>query len=117
MSELDGFVIYKTDQRSRRLFIRVNGQKHFGISTGVWNVLGKPEYINAFLDENKGRVMLKSAEKDYENAMKVSTSKQCRGIYVSSQNLMVKLHEMFPNRRRVPGHVAGDGIVIFQEGE
>ena len=70
MSELDGFVVFQPTE-TKPLYI-TPGKKATGMCAEVYKKLGKPEYVNVFLDEMNCRVMIKRAEEGYENAIRVT---------------------------------------------
>lgn len=111
MSELDGFVVYKP-QKETKMHISV-GRRGIGITRSAVDALGVPEYINIFLDEVKHRVMIKYAEADYENTLKISNNGRS-GLTINCKRIAEHLCGWYGLNTHVPGHEAGDGILIFE---
>lgn len=113
MSELDGFVVYKPKHEVKKMHISVR-KKGVGLTQTVIEALNDAEYINIFLDDKKHRVMLKQAEADYENILRVGNYGRS-GSMINNKNIAEKLRGWWGENARIPGHAAGDGIVIFEE--
>lgn len=111
MSELDGFVIYKPKHSNEKMYLSVR-KKGVGITQAVLEALHDAEYVNVFFDEMKHRVMLKYAEADFENTLKVGNYGRS-GRMINSLDIAEKLRGWYGNAQ-VAGHVAGDGILIFE---
>ena len=111
MSELDGFVVYKPKHEVKKMHISVR-KKGVGLTQTVIEALNDAEYINIFLDDKKHRVMLKYAEEGYENTLKVGNYGRS-GRMINSLDIAEKLRGWYGNAQ-VAGHVAGDGILIFE---
>lgn len=113
MSELDGFVIYKPKHSNEKMYLSVR-KKGVGITQAVLEALHDAEYVNVFFDEMKHRVMLKYAEADFENTLKVGNYGRS-GSMINNKNIAEKLRGWWGENARIQGHAAGDGIVIFEE--
>lgn len=113
MNELDGFIVFRPEV-DRPAFISTR-QKSTGLSSGAWVKLGKPEYVNFFFDENGRRVMIKVAESDFDNALKVVFHGKGKNMCFGNKMLAVKLIKMFGLGKQISGHLAGEGIMIFEE--
>ena len=111
MSELDGFVIYKP-KRGARIHITVR-KRCVGITQAAIDALGNTEYINVFFDDRKHRVMIKRAEEGYENTLKICPN-GTSGLTINSKVIAEKLRGWYGNDAQIPGHTAGDGILIFE---
>lgn len=115
MSELDGFVLLKPHCKSHPISLNIApAHMYTSISRGALAELGCPTYCNIFVDENKKRVMIKAAEEGYQNTYHLVQNKKKRTARINNKNLAVTLGKLFTGTV-IPGHVAGDGIVIFQE--
>ena len=112
--ELNGFVVFRPSV-DKPAFLSTR-QKSTGLSSGAWIKLDKPEYVNFFLDEDGKRVMLKVAEPNYDNALKVVFHGKGKNMCFGNKVLARKLTDMFGIGKQIPGHLVGTGIMIF-EGE
>lgn len=114
MSELDGFVVYKPDDKP--LFIAAY-EKSVSVSAGVMAALKSPQYVNVFLDICRKRIMLKTAEKDFENVLSVVQHGAGHNRVLCNRELAQVIRDMFGKGVHIMGHVAGDGIAIFDRSE
>lgn len=115
MTELEGFELFKPG-KDETLFITTNFSKIM-MCKEVFQVLGKPEYVNVFLDEVKQRIMIKAAEKDYENAIRVIEYKSKKSKHFCSKKLATIISNWYGKSQRVYGHVAGNNLIIFDRRE
>lgn len=113
MSELDGFVVYKPKHEVKKMHISVR-KKGVGLTQTVIEALNDAEYINIFLDDKKHRVMLKQAEADYQNTIRIRDYGRS-GLMINNLGIAEKLRGWYGPDARILGHVAGDGILIFEE--
>jgi len=111
MSELDGFELFVPDA-GRPLYITTS-EKTLRICADAYKALGCPDCVNIFFDEVKRRMMIKSAKKEYENTLNVTAHSSGRNMSICCKSLARKAVEMYGKGVRVYGHVAGDGILIF----
>ena len=112
MSELDGFVIYKP-KHGDKIHITVR-RRCVGITRSAVDKLGDGvQYINVFFDDNKRRVMIKRAEEGFENTLKICAN-GTSGLTINSVLIAEKLRGWFGKDAQIPGHEAGDGILIFE---
>ena len=113
MSELDGFVVYRLDE-GKGMYISAS-PKQVRISAEAYRRLGSPEYVNAFFDESKKRVMLKKADKRYQNAMHCICHSAGRNMSVCYRGFADKVMAMFGTKMRIHGHQVGDDAMIFDK--
>lgn len=113
MSELDHFVVYKTNRRP--VYIAAHS-KCVGISAGAFVELGKPEFVNVFIDESGKRVMIKKADKKMPNIWKVIEHRAGQNRCICSKPLTAVIREMFGHGTHITGHPV-DGGMIFDRPE
>jgi len=107
-NELYGFTVYKPGGRGTiHLTIRT---RVLGISAAACEVLGS-EYVNVFLNEKKHRVMVKRADAEFQNVMRICVSGSSR--VVGNAELTGILRKWFGDKAVIQGYKAGDGILIF----
>lgn len=111
MSELDGFTVFRP-QRGASIHITVRNRV-IGITKDAVAVLGEPKEVNVFLDERRRRVMIKSAEAGFDNTLKICKNGRS-GLMITSAILAKKLGDWWGEGAQIPGHTAGDGILIFE---
>jgi len=111
MSELDGFVVYVPTNKPVFLTIL---ERSLGISSGAVEILGTPEHVNVFLDEIRGRVMIKRAEETYPNVMKLVKHAKGSNRVICNRPLTERVRAMLASGLRMEGHQAGEGTVIFE---
>lgn len=110
MTELEGFEIYKPE---KSFFIGI-GDKTIRICADAYRSLGAPGYLNVFIDEAGLRVMIKVAQENYENAMKVIAHSSGRNMCICYKPLAEKLAGMFGKGARVYGRMVSDDMMIFE---
>lgn len=115
MSELEGFELFRPNA-DKPLYIAAR-QKSVAICAEAYKALGCPQYVNVFTDDFKKRIMIKKAEKGYENAIKVVQHSAGRNMCLCYKKLADMVIEMFGQSTRVYGHVVGDGMMIFDKTE
>lgn len=109
--ELEGFTLFKPPLKNE---IHISIRKRcIGISIDACEALGS-KWINVFFDERKKRMMVKRAEEGYKNTLKISDNGES-GRTINSAGVCETLKRMFGDRAKIGGHVAGDGIIIFDE--
>ena len=113
MSELDGFVLYKPKPGIKNIHISIR-KRGIGITQTAVEALGGSEYINVFFDDHRRRVMLKHAEADYPNIIRIRNYARS-GLMINNLGIAEKLRTWYGPDARILGHVAGDGILIFEE--
>ena len=111
MSELDHFVVYKLPPKP--VFISVM-LKSVGISSGAYDLLGCPEYVNVFFDECGRRVMIRKSDQTMPNALKVISHQGGKNRTLCNSQLTKKVRAMLTTGTRMEGHGAGEGTVIFE---
>ena len=112
MSELDGFVVYRPDEKP--IYISSH-DKYISLSAGAFKALGEPECVNVFIDEIKHRIMIKAAEKDFENVMSIIEHSSGRNRVICNKKLAAVAVRFFGRGVHTMGHAAGDNCVIFQQ--
>lgn len=110
MSELDGFVVYKPNEAP--CFISAH-DKSITVSSGAFKALGSPEWANVFLDECRQRVMIKAAEPQFKNVLKMVEHSAGKNRVICNRELTVLLHDMFGRGSHIMGHLVADGCMIF----
>ena len=113
MSELDGFTVYKPGTE-KAYFIKAN-EKAVTVCKEAWEMLGRSEYVNVFLDEMHGRIMIKPAERDFDNIMRCS--KPHEGHHTAAiccHGLAMKVLKMMGNKR-IYGHPVSGGMIFENE--
>ena len=112
MNELSGFTVFEPMSRTDiHLSVR---KRTIGITASACKALGS-EYVNVFFDERKKRCMLKRAEPTYRNVLRIYSNGKS-GRVINNAGVSQTLRRWFGEDARVPGHIAGDGIVIFEDG-
>lgn len=110
MNELEGFVLWRPDE-GKPMYIRTD-DKCIRICAEAYSALGAPEFVNVFLDETKRRVMIKMAKPDYQNIIRVTSHSAGHNMSLCNRRLAQKMIGLF-GKARIHGHIAGDGILIF----
>ncbi len=108
MNELDGFTVYKVN----RICLSVR-KRTTGLSAEAYEIIGS-DWVNVFFDERKRRCMVKKAEPEYRNVLRISSYGSSSHV-INSAEVSNTLRRWFGDGAKVPGHEAGDGIVIFEE--
>ena len=114
MSELDHFVVYKLPEKPTYISVL---EKSIGISSGSFDLLGCPEYVNVFFDECGKRVMIKKATKTMPNVFKITSHQGGKNRVICSRPLTEKVREMFGDAKRIPGHSVSEECMIFDRVE
>lgn len=120
MTELESFELFRP--HGEQNFFLCARNKSIGISKDAYNELDQPEYVLVFIDDIKNRIMIKAVNQNYENAVKV-IKHSAGGTHRSSnmclccKALTKKMITMFGTSNRVYGHLAGDGVMIFDKTE
>ena len=109
-SDLMGFDLFTVE---RHVFIRTQSDR-IVISSAAFKILGRPAFINVFIDRLDGRVMLKYAEKEYENSLKVYTCKRNGAHWINSKELVVFLEPFIGRNVRAYGQKAGKDMAVFE---
>ena len=115
MSELDGFVLIKPAEKLYPISLSiVTEHMYVTVSRGAFTALDCPKFCNVFIDANRKRVMVKEAQEGWQNTFRLAQNKSKRSARINNKELAQTLGSLF-EQTVIPGHVAGDGIVIFQE--
>lgn len=114
MNEQDHFVVYKPCKLPACISAH---EKYIAISAKAYIELGKPEYVNVFLDECGKRVMIKKADKRMPNVMKVIEHQAGSNRCICRKDLARVVREMFGHGTHVMGHPVDDGGMIFDRPE
>jgi hypothetical protein len=114
MSELDRFVVYKPC----KLPVCISAhEKYIAISAGAYIALGKPEYVNVFLEECGNRVMIKKADKKMPNAMKIIEHQAGSNRCLCNKDLAKIVSGMWGHGTHIMGHLVDDCGMIFDREE
>lgn len=111
MTELEGFEIF-APSKGKPLFI-CTGEKAVRICADAYKALGKPQYVNVFLDDVKKRILIKVSEKSFDNALKVVKHSGGMNMTICYKDLAKKVSAMYGKGNRVYGHIVSEDMIIF----
>ena len=115
MSELDGFILIRPAAKSYPISLSiVTEHMYVTVSRGAFTALDYPKFCNVFIDANHKRVMVKAAQEGWQNTFRLAQNKNKKSARINNKDLSETLGSLF-EQTVIPGHVAGEGIVIFQE--
>ena len=116
--ELVGFVPYRPNIKIDDEIAIVLTLTYIRLNDRAMIELGKPEWINVFLDYNGKRLMVAASEKGRENAIKVGKAKANKRNVINTAGLRKEIELMVgkaKQTRQIIGHKVetGNPTIIF----
>lgn len=116
--ELVGFVPYRPNVKIDDEIAIVLTLAYIRLNDRAMVELGKPEWINVFLDYNGKRLMVAASEKGRENAIKVGKAKANKRNVINTAGLRKEIELMVgkaKQTRQIIGHKVetGNPTIIF----
>lgn len=109
---LDGFVLYKNEKETVKLTV---GKDYVRVSSDALRMIGDPDYINIFFDEQRQRMAVKASDKTMPNTFAVtSTYGVCKCGSLRNRILEIADLELYPGEVvRFSGSKCSQDYVIF----
>lgn len=110
MSELDNFVVY-VPGLEKMYYIKAT-EKNVTICKEAYMLLEQPEFVNVFFDEKHNRVMIKPADRNFPNIIRLTKPKEGHHIAtLCCKGLALKILKML-GKKRVYGHPCPGGMIF-----